>query len=82
MTTHEQYMASEYYRRSVQAARCATAADAVKQARKRVWQLKRHPQWLLKYLGDADERLVGISKDLADWRDAAPDRSLFVGESE
>ena len=46
---------------------------AVDQALERARTLKRFPKWMLAYLESAAERLPGLSKDLAAYRDASPD---------
>lgn len=67
------YHDSEYSRRNLQVCRVIGAQEAVDQALERARTLKRFPAWMLAYLESASERLPGLSKDLAAYRDASPD---------
>ena len=68
-----EYYATEYHRRNIQVARVIGAEAAVTQALDRAREVKSIPQWLIRYLESAAERLPGLQSDLAAWRDLSPD---------
>jgi hypothetical protein len=57
----------------MQVARVIGAEAAVTQALDRARGVKSIPQWMIRYLESAAERLPGLSSDLAAWRDLSPD---------
>lgn len=75
------YRDSEYCRRNLQVARVIGAKAAVDQALEHARALKRFPKWLTAYLESAAERLPGLSKDLAAYRDLSPDYDEFGPEA-
>lgn len=69
-------MYDEYLRRNLNVARAVGAQAAVKHALERAWLVKSIPVWLIRYLEDAQERLPGLDKELAAYRDLAPDKPI------
>lgn len=78
LTALDRYYASEYHRRNMQVARVCGAQASVDQALERARTVKSMPAWLIAYLESAAERLPGLQRDLAAWRDQAPDMNEFV----
>lgn len=73
MTPIEAYYATEYHRRNMQVCRVVGAQASVDQALERARSVKSIPQWMIRFLESAAERLPGLSTDLAAWRDLADD---------
>lgn len=73
MTPIEAYYATEYHRRNMQVCRVVGAQASVDQALERARSVKSTPQWMIRFLESAAERLPGLSTDLAAWRDLADD---------
>lgn len=76
------YFKSEYHRLNIQVARVIGAQASVNQALERARNVKSIPKWLIWYLEGASERLPGLSKDLAAYRDICVDADRWKPRAE
>jgi len=70
------YYNTEYHRRNLQVCRVIGAKASIDKALARAREVKAMPKWLLRELQMAADRLPGLSKDLADWRELAEDKPV------
>lgn len=68
----------EYLRRNLNHASSVGAVAAIRVAQERIEAMKRKPKWLVDALHSARERAEKLPKEMAAWRDCAPDAPVYV----
>jgi hypothetical protein len=71
-------MSTEYLRRNLEVCKAVGANANAKAAIERLLKMKNKPVWMLVAMEGIRDRTEGLSKELAQWRDTAPDRPSYV----
>ena len=71
-------MSTEYLRRNLECAKAEGIRANTRTAIERLLKMKRKPVWMLAALEGIRDRADGLPKELARWRDTAPDRPSYV----